>query len=172
MDEVTLGDRLRHLILPAITVSIVGIAPLILHTRARATAFLEGPAARHLKAHGARDLPLLAGPGLRHALGPALTIHLAGAGELIGGSVLAESIFSWPGLGEATVRAAKGADAPLLMGVALATLGVVFVGNMLADICAHLLDPRLRELPSAERKKRSKAWLFKRTADIPSEGKP
>lgn len=172
MDEVTLGDRLRHLILPAITVSIVGIAPLILHTRARATAFLEGPAARHLKAHGARDLPLLAGPGLRHALGPALTIHLAGAGELIGGSVLAESIFSWPGLGEATVRAAKGADAPLLMGVALATLGVVFVGNMLADICAHLLDPRLRELPSAERKKRSKAWLFKRAADIPSEGKP
>ena len=70
VNEVTLGDRMRHLILPAITVSIVGIAPLILHTRARATAFLEGPAARHLKAHGARDLPLLAGPGLRHALGP------------------------------------------------------------------------------------------------------
>ncbi|WP_198663081.1 ABC transporter permease [Cohaesibacter intestini] len=154
MAEVTWGDRLRHLILPAITVSVVGIAPLILHTRARARAFLEGPAARHLKAHGARNLSLLMGPGLRHALGPALTVHLAGAGELIGGSVLAETIFSWPGLGEATVRAAKGADAPLLMGVALATLAVVFLGNMLADICAHLLDPRLRDQAGSRRQKR------------------
>ena len=171
MNEVTLGDRMRHLILPAITVSIVGIAPLILHTRARATAFLEGPAARHLKAHGARDLPLLAGPGLRHALGPALTVHLAGAGELIGGSVLAESIFSWPGLGEATVRAAKGADAPLLMGVALATLAVVFLGNMLADICAHLLDPRIRDMPSGRRQNRRKAEHLKADAILASEGK-
>ncbi len=170
MTEVTLGDRLRHLILPAITVSIVGIAPLILHTRARARAFLEGPAARHLKAHGARDLPLLMGPGLRHALGPALTVHLVGAGELIGGSVLAESIFSWPGLGEATVRAAKGADAPLLMGVALATLAVVFVGNMLADICAYLLDPRLRERASDGRKGRRKARLSTIENDMECEG--
>ena len=172
MDEVTLGDRLRHLILPTITVSIVGIAPLILHTRARATAFLEGPAARHLKAHGARDLPLLVGPGLRYALGPALTVHLAGAGELIGGSVLAESIFSWPGLGEATVRAAKGADAPLLMGVALATLAVVFLGNMQADICAYLLDPRLRDMPSGRRKARLKAARSAANVATMSEGKP
>ncbi|WP_205563506.1 ABC transporter permease [Cohaesibacter haloalkalitolerans] len=154
LGEVTWGERLRHLILPAATVSIVGIAPLIMHTRARAGGFLEGAAARHLKAHGARDLPLLLGPGLRHALGPALTVHLAGAGELIGGSVLAESIFSWPGLGEATVRAAKGGDAPLLMGVALATLAMVFIGNLLADLAAHLLDPRLRNRPLGEARRR------------------
>ncbi|SNY91994.1 peptide/nickel transport system permease protein [Cohaesibacter sp. ES.047] len=172
LDEVTLGDRLRHLILPAITVSIVGIAPLILHTRARARAFLEGPAARHLKAHGARDLPLLIGSGLRHALGPALTVHLAGAGELIGGSVLAESVFSWPGLGEATVRAAKGADAPLLMGVALATLGVVFLGNMLADICAYLLDPRLRNQAGVGHKGRRWARMPSTDIETTSEGKP
>lgn len=139
------SDRLRHLILPAVAVSIVGISPLIYHTRARAVGFLESPAARHLAAHGARPLPLAFRWGTRHALGPAFTVHLAGAGELIGGSVLAETIFAWPGLGQATVRAATGADAPLLMGIALATLIVVFLGNMLADIAAHLMDPRLRQ---------------------------
>lgn len=142
--EITLSDRLRHLILPAVAVSIVGISPLILHTRARASAFLESPAARHLAAHGAKPLPLVWRWGMRHALGPALTVHLAGAGELIGGSVLAETIFAWPGLGQATVRAATGADAPLLMGIALLTLLLVFSGNLLADISARLADPRLR----------------------------
>lgn len=143
-DEVTFAARLRHLILPAIAVSIVGISPLILHTRARAAAFLESPAARHLMAHGARPLPLVLRWGARHAAGPALTVHLAGAGEFIGGSVLAETIFAWPGLGQATVRAATGADAPLLMGIALATLIVVFTGNLAADIAARIADPRLR----------------------------
>lgn len=142
--EVGWADRLRHLILPALALSVVGVSPLILHTRARAAAFLESPAARHLAAHGARPLPLALRWGARHALGPAATVHLAGAGELIGGSVLAETIFAWPGLGQATVRAATGADAPLLMGIALATLLIVFVGNLLADIVARLADPRLR----------------------------
>lgn len=143
-DEATASDRLRHLILPALAVSVVGISPLILHTRARTIAFLESPAARHLAAHGAGPLRLAFRYGARHAAGPALTVHLAGAGELIGGSVLAETIFAWPGLGQATVRAALGADAPLLLGIALATLAVVFLGNLLADIAAGLADPRLR----------------------------
>ena len=145
--EVTLGDRLHHLVLPALAVSVVGISPLILHTRARAVAFLASPAARHLMAHGARPLSLAYHQAARHAAGPALTVHLAGAGELIGGSVLAETVFAWPGLGQATVRAATGADAPLLMGIALATLLVVFLGNLLADFVARLADPRLRGVP-------------------------
>ncbi|EBA08611.1 ABC transporter permease subunit [Sagittula stellata] len=68
-----------------------------------------------------------------------MTVHLAGAGELFGGSVLAEAVFAWPGLGQAT-----GADAPMPMGIGLATLLYVFAGNLLADIAAHLTDPRLR----------------------------
>jgi peptide/nickel transport system permease protein len=142
--EAGLGARLPHLVLPVIAVSVVGISPLILHTRQRLVAFLESPAATHLASHGARPLWLAFGPGLRHAMGPAITVHLAGAGELFGGSVLAESVFAWPGLGQATVRAALGADAPLLMGIALATLLFVFAGNLLADIAARWLDPRLR----------------------------
>ena len=137
-------DQVRHMILPVVALSCVGLPPLILHTRQRLVAFLESPAAQHLRAHGATPMGLAFGPGLRHVVGPALTVHLAGAGELFGGSVLAEVVFAWPGLGQATVQAATGADAPLLMGIALATLLFVFVGNLLADICARLADPRLR----------------------------
>lgn len=141
--EAGLAARLPHLVLPVIAVSVVGISPLILHTRQRLVAFLESPAAMHLAAHGARPLWLAFGPGMRHATGPAITVHLAGAGELFGGSVLAEAVFASPGLGQATVRAALGGDAPLLMGIALATLLFVFMGNLMADIGARLLDPRL-----------------------------
>ncbi|MFN4128523.1 MAG: ABC transporter permease [Paracoccaceae bacterium] len=144
LDEGSVGQTFRHMILPAMALSVIGIAPLILHTRTRMIAFLDSPAARHLAAHGAGRGWLVTRPGLRHALGPALTLHLAGAGELFGGSVLAETVFAWPGLGQATVRAATGADAPLLMGIGLATLVFVFAGNLLADIAARLLDPRLR----------------------------
>ncbi|WP_374630191.1 ABC transporter permease [Pannonibacter indicus] len=148
-DEATLSQRLWHMILPAISLSIVGIAPLILHTRQSMIAFLDSPAGRHLTAHGWASLPLAFGPGLRHALGCALTVHLTGAGELFGGSVLAETVFAWPGLGQATVRAATGADAPLLIGIGLATLLFVFAGNLAADIAARLLDPRLARKEAA-----------------------
>lgn len=142
--EVTLAERWHHMVLPVVTLSVVGIAPLVLHTRQSLIAFLDSPAAGHLAAHGASPLRLAFGPGLRHAAGVALTLHLAGAGELFGGSVLAEAVFAWPGLGQATVRAATGADEPLLMGIGLATLIFVFAGNLLADIAARLADPRLR----------------------------
>ncbi|PZX13735.1 peptide/nickel transport system permease protein [Palleronia aestuarii] len=142
--ETGMGDRLRHLVLPVATLSLVGTAPLVLHTRQRLLGFLESPAALHLRAHGLSWRRVAFGAGLRHALGPALALHLAGAGELFGGSVLAETIFAWPGLGQATVRAATGADAPLLMGIGLATLLFVFCGNLLADVAAQLVDPRLR----------------------------
>lgn len=142
--EATVWAQARHLILPVVALSVTGIAPLILHTRARMIGFLESPPAQHLAAHGAPQHSIAFGAGLRHALGPAVTVHLAGAGELFGGSVLAETVFAWPGLGQATVRAATGGDAPLLMGIALATLLFVFVGNMLADVAARLVDPRLR----------------------------
>jgi peptide/nickel transport system permease protein len=142
--EGDMGQHFLHMILPALTLCVIGIAPLVLHTRTRMLAFLDSPAAQHLAVHGAGSRWLVLGPGLRHALGPALTLHLAGAGELFGGSVLAETVFAWPGLGQATVKAATGADAPLLMGIGLATLVFVFFGNLLADVVARLLDPRLR----------------------------
>lgn len=151
----------RHLVLPVLTLSIYGTGPLILHVRQRLIGFLDGPSARHLRLHGMSSTRLALGPGSRHALGSAVTVHLASIGELFGGSVLAETIFAWPGLGQATVKAATGADAPLLLGIALVTVVVVLLGNLLADILAAWVDPRLRIMPQEETLPRLKRlpWL-------------
>lgn len=145
--EADWGQYGRHLILPVLTLSIYGTGPLILHVRQRLIAFLDGPSARHLRIHGMPAARLALGPGARHALGSAVTVHLASVGELFGGSVLAETVFAWPGLGQATVKAATGADAPLLLGIALVTVVIVLLGNLLADLLAAWVDPRLRLAP-------------------------
>ena len=77
-----------------------------------------------------------------------MTLHFAHAGELFGGSVLAQSVFSYPGLGQATVEAGTRGDAALLLGIALFAALFVFAGNTLADILARWVDPRLGCLES------------------------
>jgi peptide/nickel transport system permease protein len=69
---------------------------------------------------------------LRHALTPALCLQFASLGELIGGSLLAEKVFSYPGLGQATVDAGLRGDIPLLMGIVLFCTLLVFIGNAVA----------------------------------------
>ncbi|WP_409455704.1 ABC transporter permease [Paracoccus sp. (in: a-proteobacteria)] len=142
--ESALGDRLRHMILPVLALSVVNMPSVILISRQKLIGFLEGPAAAHLRVHGYSDLGIARGPGLRHTLGTALAVHLASAGELFGGAVLIETAFALQGMGQATARAALGGDVPLLLGIGLATLIFVFIGNTLADVAAGLLDHRQR----------------------------
>ena len=82
---------------------------------------------------------------LRHLVLPALTIEMASASEVFGGSVLVEQAFSYPGLGQAAVTAGLGGDAPLLVAIALVSALVVFVGNACADVLYGVVDPRVRE---------------------------
>ena len=72
-------------------------------------------------------------------------LHLASLSEIFGGSILIEQVFSYPGLGQAAVTAGLGGDAPLLVGIALASALLVFSGNVLADALAMLMDPRMRK---------------------------
>lgn len=71
---------------------------------------------------------------LRHALTPAICLQFASLGELIGGSLLAEKVFSYPGLGQATVDAGLRGDIPLLMGIVLFCTLLVFLGNTAARV--------------------------------------
>ena len=83
--------------------------------------------------------------GVRNLIVPALTLQLASVGEVFGGSVLVEQVFSYPGLGQAAVTAGLGGDAPLLVGIALGSAAFVFAGNALANVLHALIDPRVRE---------------------------
>lgn len=139
----TLAERLRHLALPAITLSLVGIAPIALHTREQAITILDSEHVLFARAQGERGFGLIRHRVLRNAAVPAAMLQFASLSELLGGSVLAEQVFSYPGLGQATVEAGVRGDLPLLLGIALFAALFVYVGNLLGDIVQTRLDRRV-----------------------------
>lgn len=143
--DVTLSQRLHHLFLPALTLSLVGMPATALHTRQKLTEVLESDYVFFAKARGESTASILWNHGLRGAVLPALTLQFASLAELFGGSVLAETVFSYPGLGSAVAAAGLGGDVPLLLGITLISALFVFVGNAAADLLYAVVDPRIRE---------------------------
>lgn len=141
---VTLAERLRHLVLPALTLSVTGVASIALHTREKAVDVMASDYARLAAARGEGVWTVMRRHGLRNLLFPALTLQFSSISEIVGGSVLVEQVFSYPGLGQATVTAGLGGDAPLLVGLALATTALVFLGNLAANLLYGVIDPRMR----------------------------
>lgn len=143
-EDVTMYERIRHLFLPALTLSIVGISNVALHTRQKLIDVLDSEFIRFAKAKGERSFSLLLRHGIRNISLPAISLHFASFGELFGGAVLAEQVFSYPGLGQAVVQAGLGGDVPLLLGIVLFSTLFVFVGNLIADLLYQVIDPRVR----------------------------
>jgi len=142
--EVTLLQRLHHLLLPAATLSILGIANVTLHTRQKLIGVLNSDYVLYARAQGETPRGVIWLHGLRNIALPAVTLQFASLSELFGGSVLAEQVFAYPGLGQATVQAGLRGDVPLLLGIVLFSAVFVFVGNTLADLIYQVLDPRIR----------------------------
>lgn len=145
VNDVTLAERIHHLVLPALTLSITGIANIILHTRQKLIDVMESDYVLFAKARGETLKQLVTRHGLRNIALPAITLQFAYFSELFGGSVLAENVFSYPGLGSSAVLAGLHADAPLLLGIALFSALFVFVGNLTANIVYGVIDPQIRE---------------------------
>jgi peptide/nickel transport system permease protein len=144
-ENVTLMDRITHLILPALTLSIVGVANIALHTRQKLIEVLSSEYILFAKARGEKGFTLIWRHGIRNISLPAITLHFAAFSELFGGAVLAEQVFSYPGLGQATVDAGLRGDVPLLLGLVIFSSIFVFVGNLMADLISFIVDPRLKE---------------------------
>jgi ABC-type dipeptide/oligopeptide/nickel transport system permease component len=138
------GDVLRHLALPALTLSIVGMPNIALHTREKMADVMGSDYVRFSRARGEGERAVVCRHGLRNVALPALTLQCASVAELFGGSVLVEQVFSYPGLGQAAVTAATGGDASLLVGIAVASALLVFCGNACADLLYRVIDPRMR----------------------------
>jgi peptide/nickel transport system permease protein len=142
--DVTLADAAYHMVLPALTLSLVGVANVALHTREKTVDVMASPYMRYAIARGERRSVAVVRHGLRNLALPAVTIQFAQIAEIFGGSVLVEQVFSYPGLGQAAVTAGVGGDAPLLVGVALVSAALVFGGNLVANILYGVIDPRMR----------------------------
>lgn len=142
---VTFLDRIRHAILPALTLSITGISNITLHTREKMIDIMQSDYVLFAKARGESISRIVKRHGIRNVLLPAMTLQFAFISEIIGGSVLVEQVFSYPGLGQATVSAGTGSDVPLLMAITLITAGIVFLGNFIANLLYGIVDPRIRK---------------------------
>ena len=144
LNEVTLVQRLHHLALPAATLSIIGVAQITMHTREKMIDAMQSDYALYAFALGEKRFGVAFRHSLRNIALPAVTLQFASLGELFGGSILAEQVFAYPGLGQATVEAGLKGDVPLLLGIALFSAVFVFFGNTIADILYTFFDPRIR----------------------------
>ena len=144
-EDITVADRIRHAILPAAALSITGISSIALHTREKMIAVMESDFVLFARARGESESSVIVRHGIRNILIPAMTLQFASVSEIIGGSVLVEQVFSYPGLGQAAVTAGLGSDVPLLLGITVVTAVIVFSGNLAANVLYGVVDPRIRE---------------------------
>jgi peptide/nickel transport system permease protein len=138
------GPYLHHLILPAITLSIIYIALIARVTRASVLETLGEDYIRTARAKGLPEIRVLTRHALRNAAVPIITVIGIGIALLIGGVVVTESVFAIPGLGRLTVDAVLARDFPTIQGVIL-LFSFVYVGiNLLVDLSYVFFDPRIR----------------------------
>lgn len=143
--DVTIGQRLHHLVLPALTLSFVSFATVALHTRQKFIDVMASDYVLFARARGEGTGTILRRHGVRNTLLPMVTLQFASFGELFGGSILAENVFSSPGLGSAVTVAGLNSDLPLLLGITLFSTLFVFTGNATANLIYEIVDPRITQ---------------------------
>jgi peptide/nickel transport system permease protein len=140
-----LVDLLHHLLLPAACLGLVGAAGTARYLRAT---LLDIRGERYIlaaRARGLSDRRVLWVHTLRPALLPVVTLLGLSLPFLVSGSVVIESVFSWPGVGLALLQAAHARDIPVIMGITLIGAVAVLIGSLVADVLYAVIDPRARE---------------------------
>ena len=135
---------LRHLALPAIALGTIPLAVVSRMTRAAMLETLGQDFVRTARARGLGPVRVAVRHALRNALIPIVTVIGLQGAALLGGAVLTESVFQWPGLGTYIVAAAQKKDLPALQGAVLITATVFVLANLLVDLAYARLDPRIR----------------------------
>ncbi|MFN8591651.1 MAG: ABC transporter permease [Thermomicrobiales bacterium] len=139
-------ENLKHLILPAFSLALFEAAFLTRFLRAGLLETLHQDYIRTANAKGLEERAVVAGHALKNALIPMVTVLGLELGTLVGGVVIIEQVFGWPGIGWLALTAVKNRDYPLLQGIVLMVAIGVSVANLLADLAYTFLDPRLRSL--------------------------
>ena len=139
-----LVDRARHLVLPATALALAWTAVVARHQRAALRDVAADDFVRTARAKGATEQRVLFRHALRAAIAPTLTLVGLALPALVGGAVVTESVFAWPGMGLAATRAVSGRDYALVTGTVVAASAAVSLGSLLADLLVALADPRQR----------------------------
>ena len=137
-------DVAHHLVLPALTLSLVYLAQYSRLSRAAMLDVLGSDYIRTARAKGLSEGVVLYKHALRNAILPVVTVLGLQFGNVLAGAVLVETVFNWPGLGRLAFDSVLRRDYPTIMGVLLFSSMVVVVMNLVTDLCYRLIDPRIR----------------------------
>jgi peptide/nickel transport system permease protein len=137
-------DRLWHLMLPSIILAIGGIAALSRYTRSSMLEVIRQDYIRTAKAKGLSEETVYYKHALRNALLPIITLFGFLIPGLIGGSIIMETVFAWPGIGRLAYQAVLARDYPVVMTINTITAVLVLIGNFIADVLYGIADPRIR----------------------------
>ena len=138
----------EHLVLPALTLGILGSGWYSRMMRSSMIEVLMQDYIRTARAKGSPAWRVLAVHALRNALLPIVAMIGIDIGLFMGGAVVVESVFGWPGIGQLAWQAIQQVDIPIIMGVTLVSAVAIILGNLLADVVAPFVDPRIRLRPA------------------------
>ncbi len=139
-------DTAKHLVLPALTLSVVSIASAMRYQRAAMLEVLRLPYIQTARAKGLDERHVTWRHAWRNALFPVITLFGLWLPLLVTGAVFVEAVFAWPGLGSMAANAVGSRDYPLLMGTSLLASTIVVASGLLTDLAYALLDPRVRHV--------------------------
>ena len=139
-----LGDRIRHLVLPASVLAFSLMPNVVRVTRAAVLEMLASDFVRTARAKGLRELRVMVKHTMRNALVPVVAMLGLIATVLFSGSVVIESVFGWAGIGRLAIEAANGRDYPVILGVTLLAGAIVVAVNIVVDLLYAVIDPRIR----------------------------
>ena len=139
------ADRMRHLALPLATLTLIGIGGTARFVRGAMRDVLSQPFVRAARAKGLSPFQVIRRHVARNALIPVITLLGLSLPALFSGTVFVEWVFAWPGVGRRLVEAVQARDYPVVMGATVVSAGLVVAGNLLADVAAMWIDPRVRQ---------------------------
>ena len=143
-NEGDLADRLQHLVMPALVLSTTVLPYVVRFTRSALLEVLHQDYVRTATAKGLSRTRVVYAHALRNALVPVVSIVGTLVPRLVGGSVVTEAVFGWPGMGRLAVEAANGRDYPLIVGITVIVAAVVVSSSLVVDLAYSWLDPRIR----------------------------
>jgi len=138
------GDATRHIILPALALGMYSMAIITRMTRSTMLETLGQDYIRTARAKGISEMKVIGKHALRNSLIPVTTVIGLQFGALLGGALLTESVFSWPGIGKFTVDSILKSDFPIVQGIVLLVAVIFVVINLAADLGYAFLDPRIK----------------------------
>jgi peptide/nickel transport system permease protein len=142
-----LTDRLRHLALPLLTLTLIGLGGTARFSRAAMRELVDAPFLVAARGRGLAESRVVVRHQLRNALVPIVTLLGLSLPALFSGAVFVEAIFAWPGVGQVLVQAVQARDYPVVMAAVTISAVLVVAGNLLAEFLVTLADPRTRDAP-------------------------